>query len=154
MRKTEIVQKTKVKDKNGSGRSGLFFVVSNYAWSADRFLTRPGHGVEVVDGSVFVRVDEKVVPIPESMIEVAKRKDLVEGSIRWNLMKKWFQIQIWEYFLVAILVAVCVQCWSLFPSYVDTVCIVSIWIISVFRLRIPLSPKPFAIHIGIMSLTE
>ena len=68
-------------------------------------------------------------------------------------MKKWFQIQIWEYFLVAILVAICVQCWSLCPSYVDTVCIVSIWITCVFRLRIPLSPKPFAIHIGIMSLT-
>ena len=67
-------------------------------------------------------------------------------------MKKWFQIQSWEYFLVAFLVAVCAQCWNLCLAYFDTVCIISIWIICIFRFRIPFSPKPFTIHIGIMSL--
>ena len=67
-------------------------------------------------------------------------------------MKQWLQFQIWEYFLIAILVAGCAQCWSLFPDYLETVSIVSIWIAMVFRFRIPWSTKSFLIHIRIMLL--
>ena len=67
-------------------------------------------------------------------------------------MKRWFQFQTWELFLLTILVAVCAQCWSFFPEYIDTACIVAIWIATIFRLRIPLTAKAFAIHFGIMVL--